>query len=119
MGPRLPRRTFARMGNLGPVPFFARHRRGGGPCVPWVGGVWGRCERRVKGRKNRLKVNLKVEVRGRGSTGGIPSLLQTQHIVFSNICSGVFYSILGVEWWGGVGEGVGKGVEKWGGSPYY
>lgn len=83
------------------------------------GGVWGRCERRVKGRKNRLKVNLKVEVRGRGSTGGIPPLLQTQHIVFSNICSGVFYNILGVEWWGGVGEGVGKGVEKWGGSPYY
>ena len=49
------------------------------------------------GRENRLKVNLKVEVRGRGSTGGITPLLQTQHIVFSNICSGVFYNILGVE----------------------
>ena len=35
---------------------------------------------------------MKVEVRGRGSTGGIPPLLQTQHIVFSNICSGVFYN---------------------------
>lgn len=27
----------ARMGNLGPVPFFATWRRGGGPHVPWVG----------------------------------------------------------------------------------
>ena len=99
------------MGNLGPVPFFARHRRGGGPFVPWVG--------EFEGRKNRLKVNLKVEVRGRGSTGGIPPLLQTQHIVFSNICLGVFCNIWWVEWWGEVGEGVGKGVEKWGGSPYY
>lgn len=103
------------MGNLGPRPIFRHLASRWWAARALGGGVWGRCERRVKGRKNRLKVNLKVEVRGRGSTGGIPPLLQTQYIVFSNICSGVFYNILGVEWWGGVG----KGVEKWGGSPYY
>lgn len=30
-------RSFARFGNLGPVPFFATHYRGGGSRVPWVG----------------------------------------------------------------------------------
>ena len=66
-------RFCARIGNLGSAPSFVLRR--------WVardvgGEVWGgRCERRVKGHKIRLKVNLKVEVESRAATDGIPALL--------------------------------------------
>ena len=92
-GPQIAETHFCAHGQSGARPIFRQT-----PTRWWAvctvgGGVWGRCERHVKGRKNRLKVNLKVEVRGCGSTGGIPPLLQTQHIVFSNICLGVFCNI--------------------------
>ena len=65
----------ARMASLGPRPIFRHLASRWWAARALGGGVWGRCERHVKGRKNRLKVNLKVEVERRGATGGIPPLL--------------------------------------------
>lgn len=68
-------RFCARIGNLGSAPSFVLRRSAGGSRVTLVGKFGGRCERRVKGHKIRLKVNLKVEVESRAATDGIPALL--------------------------------------------
>lgn len=69
-------RFCARIGNLGSAPSFVLRRCAGGSRVTLVGKLGGgRCERRVKGHKIRLKVNLKVEVESRAATDGIPALL--------------------------------------------